>query len=118
MPRKRTRGDEAADWIETYCTERGQYVRLTTAELILVRRIYDSPAPLASTEPITGRLAAYLALLHLAGIEHTADPPPLETPDPFTLWGACGPQLRDVLKREGAALVCPALGKSFPGRAA
>ena len=37
--------------------------------------------------------------------------------DIFTLWNAVGPELRAVLKRDGAAVVCPELGTRYPAAA-
>jgi hypothetical protein len=63
--------------------------------------------------PITGRLAAYLVLLHLCGPEYGGDPPPLVTPDSFSLWNAVGPRLRPFLRRDLETIVCDELGRSW-----
>ena len=70
MPRKRTRGERAIRWIQEYCLvpsglDKGQHVRLTPAQRDIVRQIYDR----IEAVPVTGTLAAYLALLHVCGPE-------------------------------------------------
>jgi hypothetical protein len=37
--------------------------------------------------------------------------------DTFTVWGAAGPRLREVLKRDGERIVCPQLGTGYPAAA-
>jgi hypothetical protein len=68
--------------------------------------------------PITTPLAAYLALLHVCGPEAVQhDFRPAIAPDLFTVWGAVGPKLREVLKRDGERIVCPELGTGYPAAA-
>jgi hypothetical protein len=37
--------------------------------------------------------------------------------DIFTVWGAVGPDLRAVVKRDGERIVCPELGTRYPAAA-
>ena len=120
MPRKQTRGERAIRWIEVYCLvpsglDRGQHVRLTPAQRAIVREIYDKPNGPHGARPVTGALAAYLTLLHVCGPEALQDEfrPELKA-DIFTVWGAVGPDLRPVLKREGERIICPQLGTCYP----
>src|SRR5262245_44778969 len=119
MPRKQTRGERAIRWIDAYCLvpsglDRGQHVRLTPAQQDIVRKIYDDPND-PNGAPVTGTLAAYLALLHVCGPEALQKEfRPELSADIFTVWGAVGPDLRAVLKREGERIVCPQLGTRFP----
>jgi hypothetical protein len=116
MPSKRTRGDRAIDWIEEYCRVpsgpgKGQHVVLGIEDLITVRAIYDAPS--SECHRVAGHLAAYLALIHTCGLEAPgSSPPPAElVTDIFSVWNAAdSPDLRRVLKREGEAIICPALG--------
>jgi hypothetical protein len=63
-------------------------------------------------------LAAYLALLHVAGPMAKEDPP-LEAVDPWTVWRCASEPLRAVLRRDGERIVCPELGTaSGAGRVA
>ena len=118
MPRKQ-RGERAIFWIEEYCLvphgpDKGQHVRLTPAQRETVREIYDGGKP----APITGPLAAYLALLHICGPEALQKEfRPEVNADIFTVWGAVGPDLRALLKREGGRIVCPELGTRYPAAA-
>jgi hypothetical protein len=115
MSRTRPNGDEAVSWIQTYCLypngpERGQHVRLTPAQRDIVRRTFAHPdAP----PDVTGPMAAYLALFSICGPRSLQSNFQL-TADIFTVWSATGPDLRVVLKREGEAIVCPALGTRYP----
>ena len=64
-----SRGDKNIRWIEIYCTfpsgpEKGQHARLSIEQRATVRRMYDNPDGQRDA-PITGPLAAYLALLHV-----------------------------------------------------
>jgi hypothetical protein len=103
MPRKQTRGERAIRWIEAYCLvpsglDKGQHVRLTPAQRDIVREIYDNPNGPHGAPPVTGTLAAYLALLHVCGPEALQENfrPELRT-DIFTAWAATGPDLKAVL---------------------
>jgi hypothetical protein len=119
MPRKQTRGGRAIRWIEAYCLvpsglDRGQHVRLTPAQRDIVREIYDNRNGSHGAPPVTGTLAAYLALLHVCGPEALQKEfRPELSPDIFTVWGAVGPDLRAVLKRDGRHIVCAELGTSY-----
>ncbi len=63
-------------------------------------------------------LTAYLALLHICGPEALGKtPPPQFAADIFTVWGATGPRLREVLRRDGGRIVCPELGTLYPAAA-
>ena len=66
---------------------------------------------------MSGELAAFLVLLHLCGVEHHGDYPPVAT-DCFTIWNATSEHLKAVLKREGEAIKCPELGTCYPPLAA
>jgi len=93
-------------------------VQLSEAEELEIWNLYinDDLLPAA---PISGPLASYLALFFICGPAALGnDPlPPVEV-DSWTVWRAASPALRNVLKREGAAVVCPRLGKRYPTRAA
>jgi hypothetical protein len=84
----------------------------------LLRSIYDLGEPVA--EPISGRLAAFLTLAHLAspaGKRHEPAPVPVET-DLWTVWRCAGSELREVLQRRGELILCPELGTRWSPRAA
>lgn len=115
-----TRGQRNVAWIETFCRipagpQRGEHVMLSPTQREIVRKLYDH----GEVEPITGHLAAYIALLHLCGPEAPRGSafPPVDV-DTFTTWSATSERLRDVLKRDGGTIRCPELGTSFPSRAA
>ena len=121
MPRTSS-GAAAVHWIDQYCVvptgpEKGQHVRLTQAERETVLRTYDHPDG-PQHEPLTGRLAAFLALLHICGPEALQREflPKVEA-DIFTIWNATGPDLKAVLQRDGEQIVCPELGTKFPAAA-
>jgi hypothetical protein len=123
MPgRNQTRAERAVRWIEKFCVvpfgiERGQHVRLTQQQRDTIHAIYDNPD--IAPPDIAGPLAAYLALLHVCGplaLEH--DLRPNVSPDMFTTWGATGPDLKAVLKRDGDHITCPELGTCYPPTAA
>jgi hypothetical protein len=119
MPRKQTRGERAIRWIQDYCLvpsglDKGQHVRLTPAQRDIVRQTYDG----IEAVPVTGPLAAYLALLHVCGPEALQKEfQPELSADIFTVWGAVGPDLRAVLKREGERIICTQLGTEWPAAA-
>lgn len=120
--RPHTRADHAVSWIERFCLSpsgdtRGQQVALTIDEVNTMRRIYDN----GERVPVTGRLAAFLCLLHVCGPEALAKDNSLPvdvTVDSFTVWSATSERLRDVLRRDGERIVCGELGTSYPPRAA
>jgi hypothetical protein len=109
-------------WIEQICIvpagpKRGTRVRLTMEERALIAAAYDGQ----SLIPITGALAAYLALFHVCG-PAAKDPeryrrPPFKA-DIFSIWAAAGPRARAVIRREGEHIVCPELGTRYPSLAA
>ncbi|MCK1639106.1 hypothetical protein IVA95_16215 [Bradyrhizobium sp. 157] len=124
---KRTRSEKNAQWIEKFCrvpagARKGDLVKLNKEQKQLLADIYDhDDAP--RDIPVTGEMAAYLALLHTVGIEaptgNDPDALPAVAPDPWSLWGATSPELQKYIERDGAgAIVCPALGLRFPRRAA
>jgi hypothetical protein len=123
MPRTQTRGERAIRWIENYCLmpsglEKGQHVRLTPVQRDMVREIYDNPNGPRGAPPVTGTLAAYLALLHVCGPEALQKEfRPELSADIFTVWGAVGPDLRAVVKREGERILCLELGTRYPDAA-
>ena len=117
--RKKSRGTRAVSWIENFCLvpsgpERGRRVALTQAQRETVRQIYDHPDG-PQDVPVTGSLAAYLALLHIGGPEALQNNfRPDVAPDIFTVWNSVGPDLRAVLRRDGACVICPELGTKYP----
>ena len=119
MPPKWTRGGRAIRWIQDYCLvpngpNKGQHVRLTPVQRDIVSQIYDG----IEAVPVTGPLAAYLALLHVCGPEALQKEfRPELSADIFTVWGAVGPDLRAVLKREGERIICTQLGTEWPAAA-
>jgi hypothetical protein len=120
MPRK-TRVQRNIAWIEKYCLvpsgpDRGQRVKLTRHQRDIIRAIYGRDETVSVGAP----LSAYLALLHVCGPEAVRPwpTPPANNADIFTVWNATGPDLREVLKRDGASVVCPELGTKFPATAA
>jgi hypothetical protein len=117
--RDETRGERNARWIEKYCLypngpDKGTRVILTPAQRDVVHAIYDHPNG-PQQLPVTGPLAAYLALLHVCGVEgKQQDFRPDVNSDIFTVWGAVSPELRRVLELDGGTVVCPALGTRYP----
>jgi hypothetical protein len=123
MPKELSRAERNIKWIENYCLaphgpEKGQHVVRTHAQRDAIRRIYDTPS--LPPPDINGPLAAYLALLHICGLEavHNRDAARQFIADIFTLWNSVGPDLRAVLKREGDVVICPELGTKYPPAAA
>ena len=120
---RQSRGQQNISWIEQYCVtpsgpEKGQRARLTTEQRHVVRTIYDGGNDHRDRFPVTQPLAAYLTLLHVCGFEAVrSDAQRHFATDLFTLWNATGPDLRAVLKRDGAAVVCPELGTRYPAAA-
>jgi hypothetical protein len=111
----RTRGDKVIGWIEDYCVypngpQRGQPVALTVQQVVLLRRLLDE----AEHPTLDATLSSYLALFFIAGPEHGSELLSAVEVDSFTVWSATGTRLRDVLRREGETIVCPALGTRFP----
>lgn len=115
------RSARAIRWIERYCRvpsgpQKGHPAHLSMAQEEVVRQIYDNvDAPVPATDD--SELAAYLALLHIVGPEAVRETPvtPMLTVDPWTVWNACDdPYLRQYLKREPDAVVCPQLGTRYP----
>ena len=81
-----------------------------------MREVFDTD----KASEVTGPLAAYLALFHIAGPRDLAahvSVLPLSA-DTFTTWNAVGPDLRAVVKRDGERIMCPELGTKFPPVAA
>jgi hypothetical protein len=120
-----TRGERNIRWIETYCLvpaglDKGRRVRLTPTQRETVRRLYDNvKGPQLRDVPVAAPLTAYLALLHVCGPEAMQhDFWPAVDVDVFTIWGAVGPDLRAVLKRDGERITCPELGTSYSAEAA
>ena len=120
---RKTRSDEIINWIQHYCVypngpERGRPLHLTQARREQLRSIYHNPNGLRAAAVITGPLAAYVALYHVCGpLAPQREPAPLLEADTFTTWSATGPQLKAVLKHEGARIVCPELGTKYPAAA-
>jgi hypothetical protein len=110
-----TRGDRDISWIEKFCLDDGKHVLLTPAQRATLREIYDNPDGPQQQSPVTGSLAAWLALLHVCGPEgKQKDFQPAVTTDFFTVWAATDPRLQTVLRREGEAIICPELGTRYP----
>lgn len=87
---------------------------LTPAQHAVVYALYDHPDG-PQQLPVTGPLAAYLALLHVCGPEgKQREFQPNVSTDIFTFWGAVSPELRRVLELEGGTVVCRALGTRYP----
>jgi hypothetical protein len=116
-----SRAKRAIEWIENYCLvphgiNYGARVQLSAEDKMILFRIYapEGPRPI----PVNGKLAAYLALLHLCGPEakQKAFYPRLQV-DTFSIWRATTPSLREVLTRNGDRIVCRELGTSFPAAA-
>ena len=108
---------DICDWIECYCRQPGgsrhsKYVHLTTAQLRIVRKLYDGDGA-SALQPITGPLAAYIALVHLCGPESGQIPPAIETTD-TEVWAATSARLREVLMREDKSITCSKLGTRYP----
>jgi hypothetical protein len=89
------RSERVIWWVRHYCVvpdgpTRGQQVLLSPEQRAQVRTIYDDGKP----EPVAAPLAAYLALLHVAGPMAREDPPPLEAVEPWTVWRCASEPLR------------------------
>jgi hypothetical protein len=104
MPRQHhvSRGQCAIQWIEEYCIvpagpRKGDRVLLTPEQRATVHWCYDSPYGVRHASDIGQPLAAYLVLLHVAGIEHDAAMPELQT---------------DIFR-----VICPQLGTGWPSAA-
>ena len=107
--------ERAIHWIEAYCVvphgpDRGLPVRLTATEREIIGKIYDNGG---TVKPISGQLAACLALLHLCGPEFRNKPPPLQA-DSFSVWNAAAGRMQEVLERRGETIICPQLGTKYP----
>jgi hypothetical protein len=117
--REQSRGDRNIAWIENYCRfpggpYQGRPVMLTTEEQQTVRAIYEG----GHGAPVTGPMAAYIALLHVCGPEAPGrNPgPPCET-DSWTVWRATSIDLKEVLTRRGELIICRELGTCYPAAA-
>ncbi len=108
---RNSRAAEVISWVEKFCCVDGRDkpIYLTQAERATIQRIYDD----GTAEPVIGRLAACLALLHVCGPEYDSEPPPLET-DLFTVWRMAGPRLRWFIRRDGETIVCSELNTRYP----
>lgn len=118
-----TRGARAVKWIEHFCIcpdgpNRGRPARLTAGEVSKLLSLYDHDGP-GDLGALTGPLAAYIVLMHIAGPEakRGAPVPAVTTVDPWTIWRCAGSMLREVLVRQGAHIACPALGTRWPAAA-
>ena len=109
----KTPGKKAANWIEQFCVvphgvNKGQHAMLTIEQKEIVRTIFDSDnAPAQITAPLSN----YLALLIVAGPRVLAERiSGIElNADVFSTWAAVGPDLKSVVRVDGAAVVCPEL---------
>src|SRR5262249_34564338 len=100
----KSRAQRNTQWIEKYCFDDGQFVCLTEAERLTIMKIYDAPGGPYADVPVTGRLAAYLVLLHVCcfeALQNKFSGPAVEV-DSWSIWRATSPRLRDVLRRDGA----------------
>jgi hypothetical protein len=106
-------------WIESICVvpggpQRGTKVQLSVEERALIAAAYDGDG---LSSPVTGPLAAYLALFHLCG-PAAKSPSDFRRPefaaDIFSIWAAASSRARAVLRREGEHIVCPELGTKYP----
>ena len=119
-----TRGDHAICWIQKFCLcpdgpFKGKRARLSQTECWQVRQLYDSPNGPDRNTPLSGPLAAYLALLHVCGPEALQkEYRPHVDVDSWTVWRATSENLQRVLKRDGEAVTCPRLGTRYPPAAA
>ena len=78
----------------------GNPVRLTAEERAQVIWTYDQPGGFRP-HALSGPLASYLILLHLAGPEtFSCGPSPEWAADFFTTWSAASDDLRAVLRRK------------------
>jgi hypothetical protein len=117
--RTHTRGDRVINWVEEYCRypdgpKKGEPVRLSQEQCWQIRQIYDHPDG-PQGMPVTGAMAAYLALLHVCGPEaRQHDFRPTVDVDVWTVWRSTSAELQAVLKRDGEQLICPALGTRWP----
>ncbi len=73
---KKSRAERAIKWIEKFCRspggdDQGKPVRLTDAEREQIHALYATPEGPQGIA-VAGRLAAFLVLLHIAGIEAVA----------------------------------------------
>jgi hypothetical protein len=118
---KKSRADKNAAWIVDYCLDPADRtrVRLSAAEREQLRELYatpDGPRDIA----VTGRLAAFLCLLHLLGREaepHRDFRGPIVDVNIWTLWQAASPRLQQYLRRDGRRITCIELGTSFEAAA-
>jgi len=112
QPSHMNRAQRNIAWIEEWCRQPdGGMICLSTHARETVAAISTEPQP---PRPLPTELAAYLALLHLAGPEYRHGPWAGGGVDGATLWRAAGPDLRAVLSRDGDAIVCPELGTRYP----
>jgi hypothetical protein len=115
----RTRAERNILWIETFCVvpsgfDKGQRVKLTPQQRATIRKLYDDDGD-AAPPPISGPLAAYVALLHVCGPEALRKSiRPQASVDIFTLWNATGPDLKSVVKLDGEGVACPELRTRYP----
>ena len=109
-----TRGEAAIKWLEEWCaTPAGKPVQLTPAERATIYATFDAGA----REPIDGRLAAFLALLTLAGpSELHLEALEIRT-DFFSVWAAAGTELRGYLQRRGRSIECRERGTAWTAAA-
>jgi hypothetical protein len=120
MPSRERTSDYIWAWARRYCAcPDGRPIELTPAEFKQVVHLYDV-LPLDSppaSEPITGRLAAILTLVHISSKLATGKHPPPAThqTNVFAVWGMCGSRLREVLRRSGERILCPAIGTCWQG---
>ena len=108
-------GGMSAITVVPFGFDKGQHVRLTTEQKEILRKLFDND----ESPEIAPSLSSYLALLVVAGPRALAERMTgIELDgDVFTTWAATGPDLKSVLKPNGAQIVCPELGTRYPAAA-
>jgi hypothetical protein len=101
--------------LDRHGLSKGQHVVLTTEQKEILRRVFDSD----ESPEVTGPVAAYLALLVVAGPRALAERiTGIELDaDVFTTWAATGPDLKSVLRCDGEHIFCQELRTSYPAAA-
>jgi hypothetical protein len=99
MKKKMLMSDRLVHWIEHFCRRpsglrKGDRVVLSEDQFERIEKIYD--APVRAEVIIGGKLAAYLALAHLAGPAYGEQFPQFEV-DSETMWEAASSELQQFL---------------------
>jgi hypothetical protein len=108
-------------WVEQYCLypsgpDKGKRTVLTPEQRATIRKVFDNPkGPQAEdVASITVPLSAYLGLFYICGPRPAVAGCQPAKADIFSVWNATSPELRAVLRLDGAAVVCPELGTRYP----